>query len=122
MKADWKGGKKKSVTVSYHKECGTLLSLPGKRWELGALFDLRKELLECIDLKMFKMDFPYGNTYRIALPDLLHFMLNNILISWRLQKKTDIWSCNTCIQWIVVHIALIVILYAKLFINLITEK
>lgn len=54
MKANWKG-EKKSETDFYHKECSILLSLPGKRWELGALFDLRKELLECTDLKM---EFP----------------------------------------------------------------
>lgn len=87
MKADWKGKKKKSVTDSYHKERGIWLSLPGKWWELGALFDLRKKLLECTDLKMFKMDFSYGNTCRISLPDLVHFMLNKILISGDFRRK-----------------------------------
>lgn len=57
MKADWKGKKNKSETDSYHKKSGILLSLPGERWKFGALFDLRKELVEWIDLKIFKMDF-----------------------------------------------------------------
>lgn len=46
MKADWKGKKNKSETDSYHKKSGILLSLPGERWKFGALFDLRKELVE----------------------------------------------------------------------------